>query len=151
MALAHLIHWSSLVSRVAFCTWLISNMLFSMPVLIYGGYMVLTTGAFMIFSLLSFSTVRNSLICPIQFGTASLLIDYGGSFWLTLVIGKYKLHQDSKRSLGLQEFCGFFFLINGGKRAWGVQPSGGLPCALAQQLPAEVWRGLAKLGAQSLS
>uniref|UniRef100_A0A8B9T493 Dual oxidase maturation factor 2 n=1 Tax=Anas platyrhynchos TaxID=8839 RepID=A0A8B9T493_ANAPL len=67
--------------------WLISNMLFSMPVLIYGGYMVLTTGAFMIFSLLSFSTVRNSLICPIQFGTASLLIDYGGSFWLTLVIG----------------------------------------------------------------
>ncbi|EOB03055.1 Dual oxidase maturation factor 2, partial [Anas platyrhynchos] len=80
-------HYASATLWVAFCTWLISNMLFSMPVLIYGGYMVLTTGAFMIFSLLSFSTVRNSLICPIQFGTASLLIDYGGSFWLTLVIG----------------------------------------------------------------
>ncbi|XP_032051104.1 dual oxidase maturation factor 2 [Aythya fuligula] len=80
-------HYASATLWVAFCTWLISNMLFSMPVLIYGGYMVLTTGAFMIFSLLSFSTVRNSLICPIQFGTESLLIDYGGSFWLTLVIG----------------------------------------------------------------
>uniref|UniRef100_A0A8C3GEQ2 Dual oxidase maturation factor 2 n=1 Tax=Cairina moschata TaxID=8855 RepID=A0A8C3GEQ2_CAIMO len=80
-------HYASATLWVAFCTWLISNMLFSMPVLIYGGYMVLTTGVFMIFSLLSFSTVRNSLICPIQFGTASLLIDYGGSFWLTLVIG----------------------------------------------------------------
>ncbi|KAM9181604.1 dual oxidase maturation factor 2 [Mergus octosetaceus] len=80
-------HYASATLWVAFCTWLISNVLFSMPVLIYGGYMVLTTGAFMIFSLLSFSTVKNSLICPIQFGTASLLIDYGGSFWLTLVIG----------------------------------------------------------------
>ncbi|XP_040426325.1 dual oxidase maturation factor 2-like isoform X2 [Cygnus olor] len=80
-------HYASATLWVAFCTWLISNMLFSMPVLVYGGYMVLITGAFTIFSLLSFSTVRNSLICPIQFGTASLLIDYGGSFWLTLVIG----------------------------------------------------------------
>lgn len=50
--------------------------------------MMLVTGAFMIFSLLSFSTVRNSLICPIQFGTAVLHTGYGGSFWLTLVIGK---------------------------------------------------------------
>ncbi|XP_035191641.1 dual oxidase maturation factor 2 [Oxyura jamaicensis] len=80
-------HYTSATLWVAFCTWLISNMLFSMPVLVYGGYMVLITGAFMIFSLLSFSTVRNSLMCPIQFGTASLLTVYGGSFWLTLVIG----------------------------------------------------------------
>lgn len=50
--------------------------------------MLLVTGAFMIFSLLSFSTVRNSPMCPIQFGTAALLIGYGGSFWLTLAIGK---------------------------------------------------------------
>jgi len=55
--------------------------------------MILFTGAFMIFSLLSFSTVRNSLVCPIQFGTTSLWISYGGSFWLTLAVGKYiKLH-----------------------------------------------------------
>ncbi|NWX18096.1 DOXA2 factor, partial [Aegotheles bennettii] len=80
-------HYASATLWVAFCTWLISNILFSMPVLVYGGYMLLVTGAFMIFSLLSFSTVRNSLTCPIHFGTAILHTGYGGSFWLTLVIG----------------------------------------------------------------
>ncbi|XP_009510512.2 dual oxidase maturation factor 2 [Phalacrocorax carbo] len=87
-------HYASATLWVAFCTWLISNMLFSLPVLVYGGYMLLVTGAFMIFSLLSFSTVRNSLMCPMQFGTAILRTGYGGSFWLTLAIGKdTKLHQ----------------------------------------------------------
>uniref|UniRef100_A0A8C0ERX1 DOXA1 factor n=1 Tax=Bubo bubo TaxID=30461 RepID=A0A8C0ERX1_BUBBB len=81
-------HYASATLWVAFCTWLISNMLFSMPVLVYGGYMLLVTGAFMIFSLLSFSTVRNSPMCPIQFGIATLRTGYGGSFWLTLAIGK---------------------------------------------------------------
>ncbi|KFV13467.1 Dual oxidase maturation factor 2, partial [Tauraco erythrolophus] len=80
-------HYASATLWVAFCTWLISNILFSMPVLVYGGYMLLVTGAFMIFSLLSFSTVRNSPMCPIQFGTAILRTAYGGSFWLTLAIG----------------------------------------------------------------
>ncbi|XP_052664544.1 dual oxidase maturation factor 2 [Harpia harpyja] len=80
-------HYASATLWVAFCTWLISNMLFSMPVLVYGGYMLLVTGAFMMFSLLSFSTVRNSPMCLIQFGTATLRIGYGGSFWLTLAIG----------------------------------------------------------------
>ncbi|KFW95010.1 Dual oxidase maturation factor 2, partial [Phalacrocorax carbo] len=80
-------HYAPATLWVAFCTWLISNMLFSLPVLVYGGYMLLVTGAFMIFSLLSFSTVRNSLMCPMQFGTAILRTGYGGSFWLTLAIG----------------------------------------------------------------
>ncbi|XP_025970900.2 dual oxidase maturation factor 2 [Dromaius novaehollandiae] len=80
-------HYASATLWVAFCTWLISNILFSMPALVYGGYMVLVTGAFMIFSLLSFSTVRNSPMCAIQFGPASLHVGYGGSFWLTLAVG----------------------------------------------------------------
>ncbi|KFQ32327.1 Dual oxidase maturation factor 2, partial [Mesitornis unicolor] len=80
-------HYASATLWVAFCAWLISNMLFSMPVVVYGGYMLLVTGAFMIFSLLSFSTVRNSPMCPIQFGTVTLRTGYGGSFWLTLAIG----------------------------------------------------------------
>ncbi|XP_061205798.1 dual oxidase maturation factor 2 [Neopsephotus bourkii] len=80
-------HYASATLWVAFCTWLISNMLFSMPVLVYGGYMLLLTGAFMILSLLSFSTVRNSPMCLIQFGTATLHTGYGGSFWITLAIG----------------------------------------------------------------
>ncbi|NWH78047.1 DOXA2 factor, partial [Piaya cayana] len=80
-------HYASATLWVAFCTWLISNMLFSMPVLVYGGYMLVVTGTFMIFSLLSFSTVRNTLVCPIQFGSTTLHTSYGGSFWLTLAIG----------------------------------------------------------------
>ncbi|NXU59511.1 DOXA2 factor, partial [Turnix velox] len=80
-------HYASATLWVAFCTWFISNMLFSMPVLVYGGYMLLITGAFMIFSLLSFSSVKSSLMCPIQFGTATLHVGYGGSFWLTLATG----------------------------------------------------------------
>lgn len=59
-----------------------------MPVLIYGGYMLLVTGAFMIFSLLLFSTVRNSPMCLIQIGTRTLHVAYGGSFWLMVAIGK---------------------------------------------------------------
>uniref|UniRef100_A0A8C3RPU6 Dual oxidase maturation factor 1 n=1 Tax=Chelydra serpentina TaxID=8475 RepID=A0A8C3RPU6_CHESE len=82
-------HYASATLWVAFCGWLISNMLFSMPVLVYGGYMILVTGAFMIFSLLSFSTVRNSPMCAIQFGPASLQTVYGASFWLTLATSRH--------------------------------------------------------------
>ncbi|NXW54641.1 DOXA2 factor, partial [Eurystomus gularis] len=80
-------HYASATLWVAFCAWLISNVLFSMPVLVYGGYMLLVTGAFVIFSLLSFSTGRISPMCPIRFGSAALRTGYGGSFWLTLAMG----------------------------------------------------------------
>ncbi|NXS27213.1 DOXA1 factor, partial [Pomatostomus ruficeps] len=80
-------HYASATLWVAFCTWIISNILLSMPVLVYGGYMLLVTAAFMIFSLLSFSTVRNSPMCLIQIGTRTLHVAYGGSFWLILAIG----------------------------------------------------------------
>lgn len=73
--------------RMALCTWLISILLFSMPILLYGGYMLLLTAALMLFSLLFFITARNTPKCPIQFGRASLKTDYGGSFWLTLATG----------------------------------------------------------------
>uniref|UniRef100_A0A8D2PXU6 DOXA1 factor n=1 Tax=Zosterops lateralis melanops TaxID=1220523 RepID=A0A8D2PXU6_ZOSLA len=39
------------------------------------------------FSLIFFSTARNTLKCPIQFGSVSLRTDYGESFWLTLGAG----------------------------------------------------------------
>ncbi|NXX84900.1 DOXA1 factor, partial [Urocolius indicus] len=80
-------HYASLTLWMAFCTWLVSILLFSMPILLYGGYMLLLTAALMLFSLLFFFTARNTLKCPIQFGPASLKTDYGESFWLTLVTG----------------------------------------------------------------
>ncbi|NWQ96896.1 DOXA1 factor, partial [Burhinus bistriatus] len=79
-------HYASLTLWMAFCTWLISILLFSMPILLYGGCMLLLTAALMLFSLLFF-TARNNPKCPIQFGPASLKTDYGGSFWLTLATG----------------------------------------------------------------
>ncbi|NXL43931.1 DOXA1 factor, partial [Podilymbus podiceps] len=80
-------HYASLTLWMAFCTWLISILLFCMPILLYGGYMLLLTAALMLFSLLFFFTARNTMKCPIQFGPASLKTDYGGSFWLTLATG----------------------------------------------------------------
>ncbi|NWX18099.1 DOXA1 factor, partial [Aegotheles bennettii] len=80
-------HYVSFMLWMAFCTWLISILLFSMPILLYGGYMLLLTATLMLFSLLFFFTVRNTPKCPIQFGPASLQTDYGGSFWLTLATG----------------------------------------------------------------
>ncbi|XP_005232649.2 dual oxidase maturation factor 1 [Falco peregrinus] len=79
-------HYASLVLWLAFCTWLISILLFSMPILLYGGYLLLLTAVLMLFSLLFF-TARSTPKCPIQFGPASLKTDYGGSFWLTLATG----------------------------------------------------------------
>ncbi|NXF35622.1 DOXA1 factor, partial [Nyctibius bracteatus] len=80
-------HYASLTLWMAFCTWLISILLFSMPILLYGSYMLLLTAALMLFSLLFFFTARNTPKCPIQFRPASLKTDYGGSFWLTLATG----------------------------------------------------------------
>uniref|UniRef100_A0A672US17 Dual oxidase maturation factor 1 n=1 Tax=Strigops habroptila TaxID=2489341 RepID=A0A672US17_STRHB len=81
-------HYASLTLWMAFCTWLISILLFSMPILLYGGYMLLLTAVLMLFSLLFFFTARSTAKCPIRFGTASLKTDYGGSFWLTLATGE---------------------------------------------------------------
>ncbi|XP_072258372.1 dual oxidase maturation factor 2 [Pyxicephalus adspersus] len=80
-------HYASACMWVAFCSWIICNILFSMPVFIYGAYMTLVTAAFILFSLISFSTVRNVAFCNIHFGSESLKIYYGGSFWLTLATG----------------------------------------------------------------
>ncbi|XP_073442970.1 dual oxidase maturation factor 2 [Dendrobates tinctorius] len=80
-------HYASACMWVAFCSWIICNLLFSMSVLIYGAYMILVTSAFMFFSLLSFSTVRNVSFCNINFGSESLKTAFGGSFWLTLATG----------------------------------------------------------------
>ncbi|NWZ86321.1 DOXA1 factor, partial [Poecile atricapillus] len=80
-------HYVSLTLWLAFCTWLISIMLFSMSILLYGGHMLLVTATLILLSLLFFSTARNTLKCPIRFGPASLRTDYGESFWLTLAAG----------------------------------------------------------------
>ncbi|MEE6514348.1 hypothetical protein FKM82_022380 [Ascaphus truei] len=80
-------HYASACMWVAFCSWIACNVLFFMPVFIYGAYMILVTASFITFSLISFLTVRNVPVCDIKFGTASLKTDFGGSFWLSAVTG----------------------------------------------------------------
>ncbi|XP_027553783.1 dual oxidase maturation factor 1-like [Neopelma chrysocephalum] len=80
-------HYASATLWLAFCTWLISILLFSMSILLRGGYMLLLTAALILFSLLFFFTARNTPKCPIQFGPVSLKTNYGESFWLALVTG----------------------------------------------------------------
>ncbi|NWI74896.1 DOXA1 factor, partial [Dryoscopus gambensis] len=80
-------HYASLTLWLAFCTWLMSILLFCMSILLYGGHMLLLTAALILFSLLFFFTARNTPGCPIQFGSVSLRTDYGESFWLTLATG----------------------------------------------------------------
>ncbi|NWT70781.1 DOXA1 factor, partial [Prunella himalayana] len=80
-------HYASATLWLAFCTWLVSILLFSMSILLYGGQMLLLTATLILSSLLLFSTTRNTLRCPIQFGPVSLRTGYGESFWLALATG----------------------------------------------------------------
>eukprot|EP00061_Rhincodon_typus_P013675 g40198.t1 len=78
------------VGGVAFCAWIVTNILFSMSTIVYGGYMALVTSAFMIFGVISFATVQNVSPCIIQFGPATLKTNFSGSFWLTLATEKLR-------------------------------------------------------------
>ncbi|TRY81693.1 hypothetical protein DNTS_026005, partial [Danionella cerebrum] len=71
----------------AFCCWLLANILFTMPVILYAGYMMIATGAFIFFSMASFSTVYNVAPCDFSIGEDSLTTDYSHSFWIALATG----------------------------------------------------------------
>ncbi|XP_043536214.1 dual oxidase maturation factor 1-like isoform X1 [Chiloscyllium plagiosum] len=77
-------HYATAMMWVAFCAWIITNILFSMPTIVYGGYMALVTSAFMIFGVISFATIQNVSPCIIQFGPTTLKTNFSVSFWLTL-------------------------------------------------------------------
>lgn len=74
--------------RTAFFCWLVANILFSMPVIIYAGYMMMVTAAFIFFSLASFSTIYNTAPCYFTIGADSFRANYSHSFWLALATGK---------------------------------------------------------------
>ncbi|CAH6787973.1 Duoxa1 [Phodopus roborovskii] len=81
-------HYASAMLWVAFLCWLLANVMMSMPVLIYGGHMLLATGLFQLLALLFFS-MTTSLIspCPLHVGTAVLDTHHGPAFWITLATG----------------------------------------------------------------
>ncbi|KAM9854105.1 dual oxidase maturation factor 2 [Aulostomus maculatus] len=79
--------YASATLWTAFCTWMLANILFSMPVILYAGYMMLATAAFIFFSTASFSTIRNVPPCVFSIGNDSFETEYSHSFWLALATG----------------------------------------------------------------
>ncbi|KAM9753465.1 dual oxidase maturation factor 1 [Menidia menidia] len=79
--------YASATLWTAFCCWLLANILFSMPVILYAGYMMMATAAFIFFSMVSFSTIMNAPKCVFSIGTNSFVTHYSHSFWLALATG----------------------------------------------------------------
>ncbi|XP_019934139.1 dual oxidase maturation factor 1 [Paralichthys olivaceus] len=79
--------YASATLWTAFCCWMLANILFSMPVILYAGYMMIATAAFIFFSMASFSTVMNAPQCVFSIGTDSFETAYSHSFWLALATG----------------------------------------------------------------
>lgn len=80
---------ASWLSRVAFLCWLLANVMLSMPVLIYGGHMLLATGLFQLLALFFFSMATSFISpCPLRLGTAVLHTHHGPAFWITLATGE---------------------------------------------------------------
>ncbi|KAG9280973.1 dual oxidase maturation factor 1 [Astyanax mexicanus] len=79
--------YASATLWTAFCCWLLANILFSMPVILYAGCMMATTAAFIFFSLASFSTIYNLPQCTFTIGTESFVTNFSASFWLALFTG----------------------------------------------------------------
>uniref|UniRef100_A0A8D2AIF6 Dual oxidase maturation factor 1 n=1 Tax=Sciurus vulgaris TaxID=55149 RepID=A0A8D2AIF6_SCIVU len=81
-------HYASAMLWVAFLCWLLANVMLSMPVLVYGGHMLLATGIFQLLALLFFSTATSlTPPCPLRLGTAVLHTHHGPAFWITLTTG----------------------------------------------------------------
>ncbi|XP_066523960.1 dual oxidase maturation factor 1 [Hoplias malabaricus] len=79
--------YASATLWTAFCCWLVANVLFSMPVILYAGCMMATTAAFIFFSMASFSTIYNLPQCFFTVGTESFVTNFSASFWLALATG----------------------------------------------------------------
>ncbi|KAK2834505.1 hypothetical protein Q7C36_015206 [Tachysurus vachellii] len=79
--------YASATLWTAFCCWIVANILFSMPVILYGGFMTVATAAFIFFSLASFSTIYNIPQCSFSIGTESFEPVYSHSFWLAIATG----------------------------------------------------------------
>lgn len=77
-----------LFNRTAFCCWLLANILFCMPVILYAGYMTLAAAAFIFCSAASFSITMNVPPCVFSVGGGSFEAHYSHSFWLALASGE---------------------------------------------------------------
>ncbi|XP_055134958.1 dual oxidase maturation factor 2 [Symphalangus syndactylus] len=80
-------HYASATLWVAFCFWLLSNVLLSTPAPLYGGLALLTTGAFALFGVFALASISSVPLCPLRLGSSALTTQYGAAFWVTLATG----------------------------------------------------------------
>lgn len=80
-------HYASATLWVAFCLWLLANVLLSMPVPLYGGVALLATGTFALLSVVVFASTARVPLCPLRLGSSALATHYGAAFWITLATG----------------------------------------------------------------
>ncbi|XP_072242145.1 dual oxidase maturation factor 1 isoform X2 [Leuresthes tenuis] len=79
--------YASATLWTAFCCWMLANILFTIPVILYAGYMMMATAAFIFFSMVSFSTIMNAPQCVFSIGADPFVTEYSHSFWLALATG----------------------------------------------------------------
>ncbi|XP_063782341.1 dual oxidase maturation factor 1-like [Pseudophryne corroboree] len=80
-------YYSSALMWSAFCSWILSNVLFLIPVPLYGICMMFVTAVCITVSLISYATVRHTPACNIHFGGSVLHMRFGLSFWLSFATG----------------------------------------------------------------
>ncbi|XP_004408737.1 PREDICTED: dual oxidase maturation factor 2 [Odobenus rosmarus divergens] len=128
-------HYASATLWVAFCFWLLSNALLSMPVPLYGGLALMTTGTFTLFSIFAFASISSVPLCPLRLGSSTLITHYGAAFWVTLATGilclllgvaVVSLHYS--RPSALRTF------LDGSVKDCGSQAKGNLPLILNNPL-----------------
>ncbi|XP_061679108.1 dual oxidase maturation factor 1 [Syngnathoides biaculeatus] len=79
--------YASATLWTAFCCWMLANILLYMPVILYAGYMMLATAAFIFISTATFSSIMHASQCVFSIGAVSFEIEYSFSFWLALATG----------------------------------------------------------------
>ncbi|KAI5129340.1 dual oxidase maturation factor 2 [Manis pentadactyla] len=128
-------HYASAMLWVAFCFWLLSNVLLAMPVPLYGGLALLTTGACALFSVSAFASISGVPLCPLHLGSSKLTTHYGAAFWVTLATGLLclllgvavvSLHYARPRALRI--------FLNQGVKDCGSQMRGRSPLTLNNEL-----------------
>uniref|UniRef100_A0A8C5LZV8 Dual oxidase maturation factor 1 n=1 Tax=Leptobrachium leishanense TaxID=445787 RepID=A0A8C5LZV8_9ANUR len=91
-------YYTSAIMWFAFCTWVVSSILFSMLLIQYGIYMMFATTLCIIMSVATFASNRNGT-CSINFGTHILQLKYGASYWMSCgAVCSCALHGKSRRA-----------------------------------------------------
>ncbi|XP_045438955.1 dual oxidase maturation factor 2 isoform X2 [Pipistrellus kuhlii] len=110
--------YASATLWVAFCLWLLSNALLSMPTPLYGGLALLATGAFALFAVLAFASTSGAPLCQLRLGASAIASHYGAAFWVTLATGGAVVGLHYARPNALRTFLDRS-VKNGGNQARG--------------------------------